>query len=233
MSVFPGAVHSKGETLGGGWGGAPTPTPQRITNKRANSPQGYEASGKGALQEYRTGPSPAAAKPGQGRKPLSGSKGETLGGGWGGAPSPTPQRITNQRANSPQGYEASGNSALQKYRTGPSLAAAKPGQGRKPLSGSKGETLGGGWGGAPSPTPQRITNKRAKSPQGYEASDKSALLGPFGKLFPTAVFVYQTTDPVLVTKHGVSDCQRTCSVQLQCSSPPAAASLRCLRLRRL
>jgi len=49
MSVFPGAVQRRGETPAGAWGGTPSTTPQRVTNKRANSPQGYEASGNSTL----------------------------------------------------------------------------------------------------------------------------------------------------------------------------------------
>jgi len=44
------------------------------------------------------------------------------------------------------------------------------------LSGRRGEAHAGVWGGTPSLTPKRETNKRANSPQGYEASGKTALL---------------------------------------------------------
>ncbi|HNW87971.1 MAG TPA: hypothetical protein PLP25_09245 [Candidatus Limiplasma sp.] len=43
-------VGRRGEALAGVWGSAPSPTPQRVTSKRANSPQGYEASGNGTLR---------------------------------------------------------------------------------------------------------------------------------------------------------------------------------------
>jgi len=38
------------------------------------------------------------------------------------------------------------------------------------------------WGGTPSATPQRISSKRANSPQGYEASCDSNLSGFFDSL---------------------------------------------------
>ena len=40
----------RGEAPAGVWGSAPKLTPQREANKRANNPQGYEASGINALQ---------------------------------------------------------------------------------------------------------------------------------------------------------------------------------------
>ena len=139
---------SKGETLGRVWGGTPSPPPQRETNKRANSPKGYEASGNSALWN-RANNSPRRSGTGSRAKPLSGSKGETLGRVWGGTPSPTPQREARKRANSPQGYEASGNSALSRLaHDHPRRSGA--GSRAKPLSGSKGETLGRVWGSAPS-----------------------------------------------------------------------------------
>ena len=96
-------------------------------------------------------------------KPLAGCRGEALAGVWGGTPSPTPQRFPSKRANSPQGYEASGTGIKFPRRSGTGSRA-------KPLAGGRGEALAGVWGGIPSPTPQRFPSKRANSPRGYEAS---------------------------------------------------------------
>jgi len=91
----------KGEALGRaqgrgpcrGLGSAPSPTPQRSPNKRANSPQGYEASGYNTLPMFARNPFPtlAAAKMGQGRSPWQGAGARPLPG-FGAAPhaQPTP-----------------------------------------------------------------------------------------------------------------------------------------------
>jgi len=118
--------------VAGVWGRTPSPTPQRKPNKRANSPQGDEASGDCALQNHFDKPVPRRSETGSRAKPLSGCRGEAPAGVWGGTPSPTPQRKPIQRANSPQGNEASGKNSLYKLDNKQSHAAAKPGQGQSP-----------------------------------------------------------------------------------------------------
>jgi len=149
-----------------GFGAAPQAQRRNVLSiKRANSPQGYEARGGNALQNRAYNHSPATAKMGQGRSPCQGAGARPLPG-VGAAPQPQRRNVLSiKRANSPQGYEASGTSTLQNRAYNHSPAAAKMGQGRSPCQGAGARPLPG-FGAAPQAQRRSVNQQVSEQPAG-------------------------------------------------------------------